>query len=77
MCAHIDVEVDAVHNDQAGQRKPAGNFCFGHGQTKSFLPNDLSYAKTLSNNKKGKKKNKALLDDNKMVEDLLASLPDN
>lgn len=47
---------------------------FGHGQAKTFLFNDQCYAKRLTRNHK-RKKAKHVLDDDKIMVDLLESLP--
>lgn len=53
--------------------KPLKTINFGHSQAKSFN-SDTNYAKALTKNQK--KKSTKILEDNKMVVDLMASLPE-
>lgn len=55
-------------------KKPPKSVNFGHSKVKTFKP-DTSYAKVLTKNQK-KKSATQILDDNKMVVDLIASLPE-
>lgn len=57
-------------------RKPIRYFSFGHGNVKTFhTVSDKSYAKQLTKKSKIKKTTKNVLDNEKMVEDLLENLP--
>lgn len=54
--------------------KPMKGINFGHSKVKTFKP-ETSYAKILTKNQK-KKSETQILDDNKMIVDLMASLPE-
>ncbi len=59
-------------------KKPIKTIHFGHSKVKTFKASDTSYAKALTKNQKKKPTAEPtqILDDNKMVVDLIASLPD-
>lgn len=57
-------------------RKPIKHFSFGHGNVKTFISEpDKSYAKQLTKKSNAKNYKKNVLESEKMVEDLLESLP--
>lgn len=70
-----DATMEAVPVDSVDEiKKPLKGMNFGHSKVKTFK-SDNSYAKALTKNQK-KKPASQILDDNKMVVDLIASLPE-
>lgn len=78
-----DIELENKSILLIAQRKPVTSFSFGHKKTKAFSSsgggsNDQqSYAKQLTKKSKNQKKpsQPSALDDAKMVDDLMESLP--
>lgn len=72
-----DVELENKSILLTAQRKPITNFSFGHAKCKVFRNNDKSYAKALVGQLKDSKNKHqtSALDDNKMIDDLMNSLP--
>lgn len=70
-----EVAMEVLRADNVDEiKKPLKSINFGHSKVKTFKP-DTSYAKVLTKNQKKKSATK-ILDDNKMVVDLIASLPE-
>lgn len=72
-----DIELENKSILLTAQRRPVTSFSFGHKKTKAFAsPDQHSYAKQLTKKSKNQKKSpQSALEDVKMVDDLMESLP--
>lgn len=73
----IDASKGSTEKMETSTFKPIRNFSFGHGSVKTFNKEmDKSYARQLTKKTNSRKKTtKNVLENEKMVEDLLDSLP--
>lgn len=70
----VEATMEAVTADLEETKKPLKSIHFGHSKVKTFK-SDTSYASVLTKNQK-KKSAAKIFDDNQMVVDLIASLPE-